>query len=287
MHGRGRILLLGGSGHLGTALAREMESRGLTVDAPPRAEVDLRDADLATEVARRAPAAVVNAAAYNDVDGAESEANRAEVLRLNRDVPAALARTCREREVPLVHVSTDYVFDGRKGEPYVEDDAVGPLQAYGRSKREGERAVLAACPGALVVRTSTLFGADGRCGSSFVDAVLARARAAGRVDVVRLPVSSPTYAPDLARALLALLDAGAAGIVHVANAGGCSRLELAREALRQAGLEREVVLRERTDVPPGAPRPAYSVLDTARYRRITGRSMRPWQEAVREHVGRR
>jgi dTDP-4-dehydrorhamnose reductase len=231
------------------------------------------------------PAAVINASAYNDVNGAEQEPNRGEAYGLNRDVPDRLARVCAARGIPLVHVSTDYVFDGGKREPYREDDPVAPLQCYGRTKLEGERAVVAAHPGALVVRTSTVFGADRMGGSNYVDAVLARARAEGELAVVRLPVSSPTYAVDLSRALLALLEVGATGLVHVANAGGCSRLELATEAVRLAGLGGETTIRERCEPPSaGAPRPAYSVLDTTRYTALTGRSMRAWQEALREYL---
>lgn len=282
-----RILVFGGSGHLGTALVHELALRSRPVVAPSRAEVDLLRADLETVIDASSPAAVINAAAYNDVDGAEVESNRVEAYGLNRDVPGDLARVCADRETPLVHVSTDYVFDGRKREPYREDDPVGPLQHYGRTKLEGERAVIAAHPGALVVRTSTVFGPDRRGGSNYVDAVLTRARAGGELAVVRLPVSSPTYAPDLSRALLALLEAGATGLVHVANAGGCSRLELATETVRLAGLAGKSSLRERTAPATGAARPSYSVLDTSRYVATTGGSMRAWQDALREYLAAR
>jgi dTDP-4-dehydrorhamnose reductase len=279
-----RFLVLGCTGQLGTALVRELEARGAAVAAPPEAEVDLLHSDLGAVVGASSPTAVINAAAYNDVDGAELEPNRNAAFRLNRDVPAELAGACAARGIPLVHVSTDYVFDGRNQEPYREEDPTAPLQAYGRTKLDGERAVIAAHPSALVVRTSTLFGTNRRGGSNYIAAVLARATAAPALEVVRLPVSSPTYAPDLGRGILRLLDAGAAGLVHVVNSGGCSRLELATEAVRLAGLAGRVEIRERPAATTGAPRPAYSVLDTARYTALTGDSMRPWQEAVRDYV---
>jgi dTDP-4-dehydrorhamnose reductase len=279
-----RFLVFGGSGHLGTALVHELTERSRPVAAPPRAEVDLLRGDLEAVIDASSPTAVINAAAYNDVNGAEAESNRNEAFRLNRDVPARLARVCASRKIPLVHVSTDYVFDGRKREPYREDDPVAPLQRYGRTKLEGERGVAAAHPGALVVRTSTVFGADRRGGSNYVDAVLARACAGGELAVVRLPVSSPTFASDLSRALLALLEAGVTGLVHVANAGGCSRLELAAEVVRLAGLAGKVSLRERPAPPTAPPRPAYSVLDTTHYAALTGKSMRAWQDALREYL---
>jgi dTDP-4-dehydrorhamnose reductase len=279
-----RYLVLGCTGQLGTALLRELGARGVAVVAPPEAELDLLHADIEAVVGAASPTVVINASAYNDVDGAEQASNRTAAFGLNRDVPAGLARTCAARGIPLVHVSTDYVFDGRSHEPYGENDPTAPLQAYGRSKLEGERAVAAAHPGALVVRTSTLFGTDRRGGSNYVAAVLARARAVSALDVVRLPVSSPTYASDLGRGILRLLDAGASGLVHVVNAGGCSRLELATEAVRLAGLAGRVEIRERPAATTGAARPAYSVLDTARYTALTGDAMRPWQEAVRDYV---
>jgi dTDP-4-dehydrorhamnose reductase len=242
-----RFLVLGCTGQLGPALVRELEARGAAVAAPPEAEVDLLHSDLGAVVGAASPTAVI-------------------------------------RGIPLVHVSTDYVFDGRNQEPYREEDPTAPLQAYGRTKLDGERAVIAAHPSALVVRTSTLFGTNRRGGSNYIAAVLARATAAPALEVVRLPVSSPTYAPDLGRGILRLLDAGAAGLVHVVNSGGCSRLELATEAVRLAGLAGRVEIRERPAATTGAPRPAYSVLDTARYTALTGDSMRPWQEAVRDYV---
>jgi dTDP-4-dehydrorhamnose reductase len=228
------------------------------------------------------PTAVINAAAYNDVTRAEQRPNDEAAYRLNRDAPAALARCCRDLAIPLVHVSTDYVFDGEKGTPYGEDDRTSPLQVYGRSKLEGERAVIDTHPGAIVVRTSTVFGPSRRGSPNFIQSILRNGRRAGRLDVVRLPVSSPTYAPDLARALLDLLDAGATGLVHVANAGACSRYELALEAIRLAGPDVEV--RERASSPDGVRRPAYSVLDTAKLEGLIGRPMPHWRDALEEYL---
>jgi dTDP-4-dehydrorhamnose reductase len=158
------------------------------------------------------------------------------------------------------------------------------LQFYGRTKLDGERAVLDTHPGALVVRTSTVFGRNRRGGSNYIAAVLAQARKTEILEVVRPPVSSPTYATDLAEALLDLLAAGATGLVHVVNGGGCSRLELATEAVRAAGLADRIEVRERPAPAGGVSRPEYSVLDTSRFTEWTGRSMRPWQQAVSDYV---
>ena len=276
-------LVIGGSGMLGGAVLDELSARGLAAAAPTRDRFDLEMPDgLAAEIARLAPRAVLNLAAFNDVVGAELPARRDELFRLNRDAPAALARACAAAEIPLVHISTDYVFDGTGTRPYLEDAPTGPLQAYGRSKLEGERQVLGADPRALVVRTSTLYGPGRRGRPHYVDAVLKQAVAGGDLEVVRQPVSSPTYTRDLAIGLLALLEAGVSGVVHFTNAGQCSRLELTIEVMRQSGLP--VSVREKPEPSGSLRRPAYSVLDCSRYEKLTGRSRRAWQAALGDYL---
>jgi dTDP-4-dehydrorhamnose reductase len=276
------VLVLGGSGQLGTALRRRLAAGGRETQAPGRDELDLTQPIPAGRI--EAVAAVINAAAYNDVDGAEEEANHAEAFRLNRDLPGELAALCAAAAVPLVHVSTDYVFDGTAREPYVESSPTAPLSTYGRSKLAGERAVLAANPAATVVRTSTVYGEDSRQGSNFVAAILRNARRHGKLEVVEPPVSSPTYAVDLAAGILELLEAGASGIVHLANRGACSRLQLATEAVRLAGLAERVPIRKRAVTAGGAARPAYSALDTRRFTELTGKRPRTWEAALAEYV---
>ncbi len=185
--------------------------------------------------------------------------------------------------MPLIHVSTDFVFDGKLGRPYIETDPTGPVQVYGESKLLGEQAVVAAYPEALVARTSTLYG-HGRKQPHYVDAILAQARSKDVLEVVRLPVSSPTFATDLARGLVALWRVAASGLVHVVNDGACSRLELARESVRLAGLAGRVEVRERAEPPGGVRRPAYSVLDTSRFAELTGGKLRRWDAALDEYV---
>jgi dTDP-4-dehydrorhamnose reductase len=279
-----RVVVLGGTGQLGAALLDELARRGRASIAPPRGTLDLLRpgaVDAWPELARAA--AVINAAAYTDVAGAEASAAGHAVWRLNRDLPGELARRCRRLGLRLAHVSTDYVFDGTADRPYREDDPTGPLQVYGRSKLEGEQRVLQEHPQALVVRTSTLFGRANRPRRNYVDAVLQQARRAGAVlELVRAPVGSPTLAADLAAALVDLLDAGAGGVVHAVNRGACSRIELASAALELAG--RAVDVRERPE-PGGVPRrPAYSALDPSRCERWIGRAMRPWREALADYV---
>ena len=275
------VLVSGGSGLLGRALVSELRRRGRSVDAPPRGELDLaRGGAVDAWLDRQAPAGLINAAAYTDVGGAELAENLEEVMLLNREVPGRLARACSRHGVPLIHVSTDYVFDGRHDEPYGEQDPVAPLQVYGRSKLAGERAVIAEHPEALVARTSTLFGPGRRARSHYVDAVLRNARRHGRLELVRLPVSSPTYAPDLAEALVRLLEVEATGLVHVVNRGGCSRIDLASEAMRIAGERYRAEVVVRPAAPGGPARPPYSVLDVSLYESLSGATMRTWKEAL-------
>jgi len=279
------IVVIGGTGLLGEALVRALESRRRTFVAPPRKGLDLADADgLETGLSTLDPSAVINAAGFTDVVQAERASNRAEVYTLNAEAPGRLATACAALGVPLAHISTDYVFDGLETRPYTEEDPVAPLQVYGHSKLAGERAVLRAAGDALVLRVSTLFGPGRNKRPHYVDAVLAQARRKSRLELVRLPVSSPTYAPDAAEALLELLELRARGVVHVVNTGECSRFELARQAVHLAGLADRVELCERAAPAADLERPAYSVLDTARFTRLTGRPMRRWEEALHAYV---
>lgn len=280
----GPWVVLGGTGQLGAALAAELRRLERPLSLPSRAELDGSDP---TATARRlltlAPSVVVNAAAYTDVARAELPECRAEAFLLNRDLPKALAEACGSEQVPFVHVSTDYVFDGASRRPYREEDPVHPLQVYGASKLAGERAVQESGEHTLIVRTSTLFGPAPRARRNYVDAILEQALRARRIEVVELPVASPTFAPDLAHGILALIERAARGIVHVTNRGHCSRLELARTVIEEAGLGDSVELATRVAA-PGVPRPDYSALDTRRFEALTGMTLRPFREAVAAHL---
>jgi dTDP-4-dehydrorhamnose reductase len=276
-----QVLIIGGSGLLGQAMIAECRRHDRPLLAPGKAELDLEEQGAVDSwLERSMPAAVINAVGYTDVIRAELPANRDEAMRLNRDAPSRLAQICARRGLPLIHISTDYVFDGRKNAPYREQDPVAPLQVYGESKLKGEQAVLSEHPDALVIRTSTLFGPGLRGRRHYVDAVLAQACSGQRLELVRLPVSSPTFAPDLAGALLRLLDVRATGVVHVVNRGSCSRIELAQESMRLAGERHRAEIAERPEDPDGPARPPYSVLDCSRYTALTREKMRTWPEAL-------
>jgi dTDP-4-dehydrorhamnose reductase len=197
-----------------------------------------------------------------------------------------MALAAREIGARLVHVSTDYVFDGALSRPYVEDDPAQPLSVYGASKLAGEGHVLASGAEALVVRTSGVLGRGGSAqkGGSFVDRILAQARAGKPLRVVADQVFAPTLARDLAMALVELVRLRARGLYHVTNQGSCSWHELATAALAAAGLERRVEAIRAAELRLPARRPANSVLDNSRVRALGLPPLRPWREALAELV---
>ena len=279
-----RAVLVGSAGQLGRELLALLD--GEIVWAGDRAEIDVADGGaVAALVSRLRPDIVYNATAYNRVDAAESEP--AAALAVNASAPHFLARATREAGALLVHYSTDYVFDGRSSAPYREDDVPHPLGVYGTSKLAGEHLVAAAAGEYLVVRTSGVLGRGGseQKGGSFVERIVAQARAGQRLRVVADQVFAPTCAADLAAASLALVQAGARGLVHVTNAGSCTWHELAVAALAVAGLDVPVERIATTDLRLPARRPPYSVLDGSRYASLGLPPLRHWREALPDCLG--
>ena len=278
-----RALVAGAEGQLGTELCKRLG--GELAWSGGRAALDVTDAAAVRALlARVKPDVVFNATAYNRVDAAERERERA--FAVNALAPRTLARAAAQAGGRLVHVSTDYVFDGASSRPYREEDEPRPLSAYGASKLEGETHVLAAGPEHLVVRTSGVMGRRGSTqkGGSFAARILAQARAGQPLRVVSDQVFAPTFARDLAEALVALARTPAAGLLHVTNEGACSWHELAVAALRAAGLDAPVVKIAAVELELPARRPAYSVLDTSRYRSLALTRPRRWQDALVELV---
>lgn len=278
-----KALVLGSAGQLGRELGQRLGDE--LVWAGGRAELDVTDErSVAALVARVLPDVVFNATAYNRVDAAESEPERA--FAVNALAPRALALAARDAGALVVHVSTDYVFDGVLTRPYREDDRAHPLSVYGESKLQGESHVLASGAEALVVRTSGVLGRRGSAqkGGSFVDRILAQARAGKPLRVVADQLFAPTSAGELAGALIALVRLGARGLYHVTNQGSCSWHELATAALAAVGLERPVEAIAAAELGLPARRPAYSVLDTSRGRALGLPPLRPWKDALADIV---
>ena len=280
-----RVFLAGSAGQLGAALVRTLGDQ--VAWAGGREALDVRDGAAVLRVVQAArPDVVINATAYNKVDAAEVET--AEALAVNAAGPRHLARAAREAGAVVVHVSTDYVFDGTRRAPYTEDDPPRPLSAYGVSKLAGELMVAASGAPFLIVRTSAVFGSGGSRGKggSFVERILARARAGEPVRVVDDQVLSPTYAPDLASAILALLETGARGLFHVTGAGSTSWHGFAVAALRRAGLDVPVQAVKSKEFAAPAARPAYSVLSNGRYLALGLPPLRGFEAALAELLAR-
>jgi dTDP-4-dehydrorhamnose reductase len=268
------LLVTGANGMLGHRVAAAAHARGHAVTTTDLPELDLTDEDAVRRyVGRMAPDAIVNCAAYTDVDACEDHEEPA--TRVNGDAAGNVAR-CGVR---VVHVSTDYVFPGdNRRTPYVESDAPAPKTAYGRSKLAGERAVLEADDRHAIVRTAWLFGEGGR---NFVDTMLALGAERDEVSVVFDQVGSPTWTGHLAPALVELAERGGSGIYHGAGGGACSWFELAIEAMRLRELDCRIVAITADEYPSATPRPAFSVLATERE---DGIRLPDWHEGVEAHV---
>lgn len=280
-----RVLVTGADGMLGSAL-RASCPRGIDFLATDVGDLDITDAAAVDGAfAALRPDAVINSAAFTDVDGCESREDVA--LAVNGSGPGLLAAACAREGVPLVHVSTDYVFDGTIPAPgvYAEDDPTRPLSAYGRTKLAGERAVAAAGGLHWIVRTQWLYGLRGK---NFVETMLRLARERDRLTVVDDQVGSPTGTFDLAPVLWTLLSVRpAAGIYHAVNDGHCSWFDFAREIFRQAGVSVTVDPMDSRQLGRPAPRPARSVLGTSKLRAVLGRGLPPWQDALSRYLAMR
>ena len=265
------ILLTGATGRVGAAIGAHLPE----AIAPGRNELDLADpGSIGGALHRFSPTLIINCAACTDVDGAETDPARADAL--NHRAVAVMADHAAGAGIPFVTFSTDYVFDGASRAPYTEPAPTNPLNEYGRSKLLGEQAALR-YPGSLVIRTSWLFSATH---PSFVWWVL-REAAKGPVGVVSSQTGSPTYATDLAKAVLEAIDGGVTGLLHLTNAGAASRLELARRTCELAGLDGDRVV----SVPApdaGARRPDYSVLASERIPGLPITPLRSWDAALTE-----
>lgn len=262
-----KILIAGGEGMLGHDVRRAAQRAGhapIAIDIP---ELDITDpASVQRALAQSRPDAVINCAAWTDVDGAES--HREQAAAVNGAGAGNLAQAAALAGVPLVHISTDYVFDGRppldgagRPRPYLESDPTGPLSVYGATKLEGERLVLAASPAHLVVRTAWLFGANG---ANFVATMLRLAGERDRIDVVDDQTGSPTWTGHLAPALIGLIEREVRGLTHLAGAGAVTWNGFAKEIFRQAQRDCEVRAIDSAQMARPAPRPQWSVLASER-----------------------
>lgn len=283
-----RILVIGAKGMLGKDLVEILRSSS-RVDQHLDCEIlgwDIEEIDIqeekntVTKIESLRPNIVINIAAYTNVDGCESHDEKAFAINAEGMRHVALgALRCRAK---VVYLSTDYIFDGKKREPYLEDDPPHPLSVYGRSKLRGEQYVQEMVEDALIVRTQWLYG---KYGNNFVASVLRQAREKKVLSIVNDQVGSPTYTIDLSRAISVLIQCDARGVFHVANSDLCTWFAFGQEILKLSGMEGvRIVPISSEELGRPAKRPLYSVLNTEKLKRETGMTLRPWSEALKEYL---
>jgi len=277
-----KILVLGYKGMLGTDLVADL---GGTHDVTGK---DIDDFDIASPsecrgvIEESGADVVINAAAYTNVDGCETD--EAGSFAVNADGVKNVALACRESGIKLVHFSTDYVFDGMKKNPYVEEDVCSPINAYGRSKLRGEEYLREVSDNYLLIRTSWLYGKHGR---NFVKAIVERAEKTGKLEVVDDQTGSPTYTVDLAAAVRVLIEGDHRGVFHLTNRGVCTWYQFALKILEYRDMGNVgIVPIQSAQLGRCAPRPEYSVLSCRKFADATHRTMRFWQIALEEYMTR-
>jgi dTDP-4-dehydrorhamnose reductase len=277
-----RVLITGGGGQLASDLEEHLASTA-RVSAPAHRELDVTDdAAVARALEQSDPDVVFNCAAFHVVDDCECDEDRA--FAVNARAVKRLAERCAERGAKLVHVSTNYVFDGRGTEPYSEHDAPNPRNVYAISKLAGEHAALAYAPRALIVRTGGLYGLHGSAakGGNFVTRLIAAARRGGAISMVADQRLNPTYTADLAAAMADAAERDALGVLHLTNAEACSWYEFSREILHLAGIDALIEAVATRRRPGTAERPLNGALVSA----AEAAPMRPWKQALRDYMDR-
>ncbi|MCX5516596.1 dTDP-4-dehydrorhamnose reductase [Kaistia algarum] len=282
-----RMAVTGRSGQVALSLAERAEASGFELVTLARPEIDLADpASVEAAVLAAAPDVVVSAAAYTAVDKAESEADLA--ARVNRDGPQALARAATRLGIPIVHLSTDYVFDGTKGSPYMETDPTSPLGVYGATKLAGEAAIASVTPDHAILRTSWVYSPFG---SNFVKTMLRLASTRDRLTVVADQFGRPSYAPDIAAAVFAVArrlieteDESGRGVFHLTGTGDANWYEFASAiiagSIARGGRSVQVAPITTADYPTPAKRPADSRLDCSRLASVHGIALPEWRGSL-------
>jgi dTDP-4-dehydrorhamnose reductase len=277
------ILVIGAKGMLGKDLM------GVLLSSLPNDEVigwDIEEIDIQKEedtvfkIEKLRPDIMVHIAAYTDVDGCEL--NEEKAFAVNAEGTKHLALTASRCQAKMVYLSTDYVFDGNKREPYLESDSPHPLNVYGRSKWKGEQYVQELVKDPLIVRTEWLFG---RYGKNFVTSILRQAGEKRVLSIVNDQIGSPTYTVDLAKAVSALIQFDASGIFHVANSDLCTWYTFGQAILKLSGMDKmRVIPISSKELGRPAIRPSYSVLNCQKLKKKTGLTLRPWSEALKEYL---
>jgi dTDP-4-dehydrorhamnose reductase len=244
-------------------------------------EIDIVSAkECENAIKNTAPNIVINTAAYTNVDACETA--KEECFAVNAEAVKNIADACRNKNIRIIHFSTDYVFDGTGTQPYKEEDKRNPINVYGESKLAGERYLQSLADDYILIRTSWLYGLKGK---NFVQTILGKAKTAPMISVVDDQVGSPTYTKDLAAAVDLLINQNVKGIFHITNRGSCSWYQFAVKILQESGLDDVEVTPIKSDkLPRPAMRPAYSVLSIQKFVSATEKTMQPWQLALQDYL---
>lgn len=274
-----KILITGSNGMLGHDLIEVLEKNHELILTTSKT-LDITDKNHVMDfISDASPDIVINSAAYTDVDGCEENQDLA--YAVNGDGVRNLALACRKIDCPLLHISTDYVFNGKNTRPWVEDDEVGPISVYGKSKLKGEEAILEILDKFFIIRTAWLYGVNGK---NFPRTMLDLAKNHADITVVYDEVGTPTYTPDLAEAISELIETDYYGIYHLTNSGKCSWCGFARYIFDVADADVNVVPVTAADFARPAPRPSYSVLENRNWVEKGFKPLRSYRLAIREYI---
>lgn len=274
-----KILITGSNGMLGHDLIEVLKDKHELLLTTSKT-LDITDGDSVMDfIVKSNPDIVINSAAYTDVDGCESNPDLA--YNVNGEGVKNLALACREVDCPLVHISTDYVFNGQNDRPWVEDDEIGPISIYGKSKLEGEEHIKEILEKYFIVRTAWLYGVNGR---NFPRTMLELAQNHSEITVVYDEVGTPTYTPDLAKGISELIETDYYGTYHLTNSGNCSWCEFARYIFEVADVDVNVIPVTASEFARPAPRPSYSVLENRNWVENGFEPLRNYKEAIKEYI---
>ena len=275
-----KILLLGHKGMLGHDLLLKL-NMGDKVVGLDKEEIDIVSASECNGAIKEIePDIVINAAAYTNVDGCET--SKDECFAVNAEAVKNIADACRDKNIRIIHFSTDYVFDGKANQPYKEDHLCNPINTYGASKMAGERYLQSLSDNYLLIRTAWLYGVSGK---NFVQTILEKVKTTNKLTIVDDQTGSPTYTKDLAAAVDLLIKQNAKGIFHITNRGSCSWFQFAVKILQEAGIHDIDVTPIKSDqLQRPAKRPAYSVLSMQKFIQTTGKTMQPWQLGLQDYL---
>lgn len=273
-----RILITGASGMLGHDLQRTLKNHELILYNSKN--LDITNKNLVSgKINEMKPDILINSAAYTNVD--DCETNYEEAHKVNALGPKNLATVCKDLKIPLVHISTDYVFDGKKTEPLKENDNLGPQTAYGKTKLEGEQFIQKILDEYFIIRTAWLYGCDG---NNFVKTMLNLSKSHNEINVVNDQIGSPTFTYDLAKGISEIIKTDKYGVYHLTNSGSCSWYEFSKEIFKLANINVKVTPVTTEEFPRPAPRPKYSVLSNDKWIKQGFKPLRNYKEALKEYL---